>query len=348
MRRTYAVAALAVALTLSLALAGCQQGGAKAKAGVVIGFTNWTLGDAFCVDLQNGIIKAAEKEGVKVIAYNNEGGKEVDNTRTMLTQEVTAAIMCYWDPNLAKTSIDLLKEKNIPIMAVDIPMPGTVFLGVENYSVGKQGGEYIAKWIKENWGGKIDLMVVINSPTEGELVAKRFQGQEDAILKEIAYPKEQIEYADGGGWAEGALKVTRPILAKHTQAQKIAFVVENDPCSIGIITALEEAGKAGNAIMVTQGVQKDTQPLIRGGASPVKAGVAYFPENYGAQGVPKLLEIISQVRKGVPLAEAYKAVVKDSSIQFVVDNQNYTEPAVYVKTQVLTPATIDKFYPAAK
>jgi ribose transport system substrate-binding protein len=345
MKKSLAVVAVLALLALALVLAGCQKAGAKAE--VVIGFTNWTLGDAFTVELQNGIIKAAAKEGVKVIPFNNEGGKEVDNTRTMLTQGVAGAIMCYWDPNLAKTSIDLLKEKNIPIMAVDIPMPGTVFLGVENYSVGKQGGEYIAKWLKENWGGQIDLLVVINSPTEGELVAKRFQGQEDAILKEIAYPRDRIEYADGGGWAEGALKVTRPILAKHASAQKIAFVVENDPCSIGIITALEEAGKAGNAIMVTQGVQKDTQPLIRGGDSPVKAGVAYFPENYGAQGMPKLLEMVRQLKKGLPVAEAYKAVVKDS-IQFAVDNQNYTEPAVYVKTQIVTQANINQFYPESK
>jgi ribose transport system substrate-binding protein len=345
MRKFIAVVFMLAALVLTVTLAGCQKGGAKA--GVVIGFTNWTLGDAFCVDLQNGIIKAAEKEGIKIVPYNNEGGKEVDNTRTMLTQEVTGAIMCYWDPNLAKTSIDLLKEKNIPIMAVDIPMPGTVFLGVENYSVGKQGGEYIAKWVKENWGGTIDLLIVINSPTEGELVAKRFQGQEDAILKEISYPKEKIEYADGGGWAEGALKVTRPILAKHTQAQKIAIVVENDPCSIGIITALEEAGKAKNAVLVTQGVQKDTQPLIRAGNSPVKAGVAYFPENYGAQGVPKLVEMIKLIQKGKSMADAYKAVVKDS-IEFVVDNQKFTEQAVYVKTQVVTPANIKQFYPESK
>ena len=170
------------------------------------------------------------------------------------------------------------------------------------------------------------------------------QAEMPVAVFDATNPFLKSKYASLGS----VIQASRPILAKHTQAQKIAFVVENDPCSIGIITALEEAGKAGNAIMETQGVQKDTQPLIRGGASPVKAGVAYFPENYGAQGVPKLLEIISQVRKGVPLAEAYKAVVKDSSIQFVVDNQNYTEPAVYVKTQVLTPATIDKFYPAAK
>lgn len=345
MKKTVTLVLVFALLAVSLALAGGKK--EAPAAGLVIGFTNWTLGDAFTVDLQNGIIKAAEKEGIKVLPYNNEGGKEVDNTRTMLTQNVDGAIMCYWDPNLAKTSIDLLKEKNIPTMAVDIPMPGTVFLGVENYSVGKQGGEYIAKWIKQNWGGKIDLLVVINSPTEGELVAQRFQGQEDAILKEISYSKDKIEYADGGGWAEGALKVTRPILAKHPGAQKIAFVVENDPCSIGIITALEEAGKARNAVMVTQGVQSDTRPLIRSGDSPVKAGVAYFPENYGAQGIPKLVEMIKLIAKGKSAEEAAKAVVKDT-IEFVVDNQKNVGQAIYVKTELITPDNIGKFYPEAK
>jgi ribose transport system substrate-binding protein len=331
---------------MAVVMGGCGGKNQVSNKNLTIGFTNWTLGDAFTVDLQNGILKAAEKQGVKVIAFNNEGGKEVDNTRTMLTQGVDGAIMCYWDPNLAKTSISLLREKGIPILSVDVPMPGTAFLGVENYKVGTQGGEYAVKWIKENWGGTIDLLVVINSPTEGELVATRFQGQEDAILKGISYPKDKIEVADGGGWAEGTLKVTRPILAKHPDAQKIAFVVENDPCSIGIITALEEAGKAKNAIIVTQGVQSDTRPLIKGGTSPVKAGVAYFPENYGDEGMGQLIQIIKLVKSGKSIDDAYKAVIKDS-IEFTMDTSKFKEPAIYVKTTMVTSQNIDSLYPNA-
>jgi ribose transport system substrate-binding protein len=344
--RSVYVGVICLALVLLVGLTGWARGKKEIDVkNITIGFTNWTLGDAFCVDLQNGILKAAEKAGVKVVAYNNEGGKEVDNTRTMLSQKVDGAIMCYWDPNLAKTSISLLREKNIPILAVDIPMPGTCFLGVENYSVGQQGGEYIAKYIKDKWGGKLDLLVVINSPTEGELVAKRFQGQEDAILKEISQPKDKIEYADGGGWADGTLKVTRPILAKHPKAKNIAFVIENDPCSIAAVTALEEAGKAKNAIIVTQGVQSDTRPLIKAGNTPVKAGVAYFPENYADQGIGKLIEIIKLVKAGKPLDEAYKAVIKDATIDFAVEKEKYIAPAIYVKTELITPENIDSFYP---
>jgi ribose transport system substrate-binding protein len=340
---------LFVAALVLAAAVGAWAGGNKEAApkGMTIGFTVWTLGDAFSVDLQNGVIKAGEKAGVKVLAYNNDGGKEVDNSRTMISQGVDGAIMCYWDPNLAKTSISLLRDKGIPILAVDVPMPGTAFLGVENYRVGTQGGEYAAKWIKDNWGGSIDLLVNVNSPTEGELVAQRFQGQEDALIKATGYAKNKIEYADGGGYADGALQVARPILAKHPDAKKIAFIVENDPCAIGIITALEESGKAKNAIIVTQGVQSDTRPLIKSGSSPVKAGVAYFPENYGDEGMAKLIDIIKLVKSGKSIDDAYAAVIKDT-ISFTMDTQKLNGPAIYVKTELITPANIDTFYKASK
>lgn len=333
-------------LTSAVVFAGGEKeaAGQSAEDEMLIGFTNWTLGDSFTVALQEGIIEAGEKAGAKVLAYNNEGGKEVDNTRTMISQGVEGAIMCYWDPNLAKTSIDMLLGENIPIMTVDIPMPNTVFLGVENYTVGKVGGDYLGQWIVDNWDGEVDLFVVINSPTEGEFVAERFHGQEDAILEYIDYPEDEIEYADGGGWADGALEATRPILAKHSDAEKIVFVVENDPCVMGIIAALEEAGKADNAIMVTQGTQEETRHLIRSGEGPVIGGVAYFPEKYGNQGVPKLIEMVELVRQGKSVEEAYKAVAKDK-VSYPFEGKTINGQAIYVDVKLLTKDNIDEYYP---
>ncbi len=135
--------------------------------------------------------------------------------------------------------------------------------------------------------------------------------------------------------------------ARTDRLYQIAFIVENDPCSIGIITALEESGKAKNAVIVTQGVQSDTRPLIKGGASPVKAGVAYFPENYADEGMGKFIEIIKMVKSGKSIDDAYKAVIKDT-IEFAADNQTYVGQAIYVKTELITAANIDTFYPAKK
>jgi len=310
---------------------------AAANQDIKIGLTVWTLQDTFTVQLHDGVIKAGKDMGVEIIDLDNEGGKEVDNTRTLLSKEIDGAIMCYWDPNLAKTSIDLLKEKNIPVLAVDVPMPGVGFLGVNNYDVGHKAGSYLADWIIENWGGKIDLLVVINSPTEGEVVAQRFQGQEDAILEKIDYPKDKIEYADGGGWADGALQVTRPILAKYPDAKKIAFVVENDPCVMGITTALQEAGKAENAAMVTLGMPKDAIHLVRDNKMPVVGGVAFFPDNYGVQGLTPLIEVVKLVKAGKNLDEAYKEVIKDEIKGF--------GQAVFVKTEIINAKNINEFFP---
>ena len=341
-------------LTAAFILAGCMEEAVVEDAveeaveeveeePFVIGFTNWTVQDTFCVSMQEGMVEAAEENGAEILVYDNEGGKEVDNTRTLISKGVDAAIMCYWDPNLAKTSIDLLTAENIPVIAVDVPMPGIAFTGVNNYDVGYQGGEYLAQWIIDNWDGELDLLIVLNSPTEGPIVAQRFQGQEDALLEKIDYPKDEIEYADCGGWAEGALNAARPILAKYPDAEKIAFVVENDPSVLGIITALEEAGKIDNAVMVTQGVAFDIVHLVRKGELPVVGGVAYLPEKYGEQSIPKLIEVIKLVKSGVSMEEAYKQVIKDDISN--PDTGEVLGQAIYVKTDIVTSDNIDEYYP---
>ena len=339
------VVCILVAATLVLG-SGCSGGaGTKAEAAnFKIGLTVWTMQDTFTVQLHDGVVKAGKDLGCEVIPLDNEGGKEVDNTRTLLSKNIDGAIMCYWDPNLAKTSIDLLKEKNIPTLAVDVPMSGVGFLGVNNYDVGFKAGDWLADWVIKNWDGQLDLLVVINSPTEGEVVAQRFQGQEDAILKKIDYPKDKIEYADGGGWADGAIQVTRPILAKYPDAKKIAFVVENDPCVMGITTALQEAGKAENAVMVTLGMPKDAVHLVSDNKMPVVGGVAFFPDNYGAQGIGPLVEIIKLVKAGKSLDEAYKAAIKDD-IKDPATGDVFGQ-AIYVKTELITPENAGKFFPA--
>ncbi|MCL5073201.1 MAG: sugar ABC transporter substrate-binding protein [Actinobacteria bacterium] len=366
------IISVCVALTVSMALFGCKTTAAQETTGTTtaqtaaaettgaaettasattvsaqkykIGVTLWTTSDTFTVQMGDGWTKAIQDAGSESVTLSNEGGKEVDNTRNLISQDVDAAIMCYWDPNLAKTSIGLLNEKNIPVFSIDIPMPGTVFLGVNNYDVGTKAGNFMADWVIKNWGGTVDLVIDINSPTEGPVVAQRFQGQEDAFLAKINYPVDKVERQDGGGWADGALKAIRPILAKHTDAQKIAIFNENDACTQGIKTALEEAGKTENAIIMPLGMPKDAIHLVSDNKMPVIGGIAFFPDKYGEQGIQQLLEITAAVKAGSTLEDAYKKFVSDTMSN--PETKEYLSQAIYVKTEVITADNINQFFPA--
>jgi len=316
----------------------------EAAASYKIGITLWTTADTFTVQMGDGWTKAIKDAGSTSVTLNNEGGKEVDNTRNLISQNIDAAVMCYWDPNLAKTSIDLLKEKNIPIFSIDIPMPGTVFLGVNNYDVGTKAGDFLADWVIKNWGGSVDLVIDINSPTEGPIVAQRFQGQEDAFFKKITtYPLDKVERQDGGGWADGALKAIRPILAKHSDAKNIVVFVENDPCAQAVMTALQEAGKSENAVTMTLGMPKDAIHLVSDNKMPIIGGVAFFPDNYGQQGIEQLLETTKLVKSGTSLEEAYQQVIKDTITN--PETKEVLSPAIYVKTEIITADNFKEFFP---
>ena len=57
-------------------------------------------------------------------------------------------------------------QAGLPIIAVDIPVPGAPFIGVNNWLVAKAGGEHMAKIIKTKWRGwsAVDLVVLLQSP----------------------------------------------------------------------------------------------------------------------------------------------------------------------------------------
>ncbi len=346
------VLALIIILIIATALFGCKttapeetttEAETTEEEKFVIGMTAWTMADTFTVQLHDGIKEVVEAAGHEFIGLDNEGGKEVDNTRTLISKGVDGVFMCYWDPNLAKTSIDMLVEANIPVLAIDIPMPGTCFLGVNNYGAGFQYGDFMADWIIENWDGQVDLIMILDSPTEGEIVAQRFQGEEDALLEKLDYPREKVERQDCGGWADGALQAARPMLAKYPDAEYIAIGCESDSTAQGIMTAVAEAGKNENAVIMAMGMAKDAIHLVSDNKMPIIGGIAYFPDKYGGQGINQLIEMIKLSKDGVPVEDAIKQVVTD--VMNSPTTGEYISQTIYINTEVVTIDNIEQYFP---
>jgi len=215
------------------------------------------------------------------------------------------------------------EQAGIPIIAVDIPVPGAPFVGVNNWQAAKMGGDYMAELIKRKWRGwgAVELVVLLQNPEGGEVTMLRSEGFADALTEAFgAEVEEKLARVDGGpGSAEHAHRAMAQVLADHPQARNIAVTSINEESMAGVISALQQASRwhPEETIIVTLGVDDLGKTQLREGLTD--AGVAFFPEKYGEYILPAACAMLD----GTPVPSH-----------------------IYVEHQIVTRQTIDRFYPA--
>ncbi len=313
----------------AMARSGKAYTGAPLK-GKVIGFANIFGTLPFCISVENNIKEHLKRAGLDL----NKGWISMDNQYDSVLGLKNADIMLSKKPSFfvefqadAKVN-NIVAAKfgaaKIPLLAIDVPIPGSSFMGVDNYKVALMGGHYMAKLIKEKWGGwdGVDLVTLGQMPAGGDVTMLRSEGFADALAEEFgidAKKDSKIVRFDGGmGQSEQAKAAMDDVLAAHPDAVKIAVTSINEQTMAGIIAAIQGAGRwdPANKIVITLGMDELGQSQLRDGLSD--AGVAFFPERYGEYVVPAVCATL----KGAPIP-----------------------PFIFIENEIITKANIDKWYP---
>jgi len=288
------------------------------KEKILIGYENWRQPDEFIADVQSGILDVEDKYNVKTVIFDSDGMNSTENIDKMVSSCIKGAIEYYRDPISAKQSINVIKAADIPVVSLNYPVPDSVYVGVNNYDSGFMAGKWMGDYAADAWAGNVDLVIIVYSPLEGEFVGQLFQGIEKGIKSGIEVPEEKIARVDGGGNADQTVNAVKSALNQFPEANRILIGVENDACAIGAADALNEVNRADEAVIVSQGMQKTMREIIMNGDTPIKAGVAYFPEKYGEVSIQALLDIMAD--KNVP-------------------------DMIYINTVVITKDNISDYYP---
>jgi len=295
--------------------------------GKKLGFANIFGTLPFCIDVEKNIIKQAELAGFAredMIIMDNQYDSVIGlkNADIMLSKHPDFFIEFQADAKVNNIVAQKFGDAGIPILAIDVPVPGAPFMGVNNWKVAVMGGEYMAKLIKEQWGGwdAVDMVVLLQMPAGGDVTMLRSEGFAAALVDEFGpEAEEKIVRADGGmGQSEQAKAAMDDVLAAHPDAKKIALTSINEQTMAGAIAALQGAGRwdPDDIIIITLGVDDLGKSQIRDGSSD--AGIAFFPEHYGEYVVPAVCAMLEG--QAVP-------------------------PWIYVENEVITRDNIDQFYP---
>jgi ribose transport system substrate-binding protein len=296
-------------------------------AGKKLGFANIFATLPFCISVENDIIKQAKLAGFtqsNMIIMDNQYDSVIGlkNADIMLSRKPDFFIEFQADAKVNNIVAAKFTAANIPLLAIDVPVPGAPFMGVNNWKVALMGGRHMAKLIREDWGGwdEVDMVVLLQMPAGGDVTMLRSEGFAAALAEEFGPEVEdKIVRADGGmGQSEQAKAAMDDVLAAHPNAKRIALTSINEQTMAGAIASLQGAGRwdSDDIIIITLGVDELGQSQLREGLSD--AGVAFFPERYGRYVVPAVCAILDG--QAVP-------------------------PWIYVENEIITQDNIDEYYP---
>ncbi len=274
----------------------------------------------FSREVSQSLKRAAAAEGIELICVDNRYNPKIaqHNADLLVREKVDLVIEFQTDENVAPVVAAKYREANIPLIAIDIPHPGATYYGANNYEAGLIGGRYMGRWAKQNWQAEVDEIVMLELARAGSLPRMRLTGML-AGLKEVVPKLEScpVVYLNGDGRFEESFHAIRKYL-RTSRARHILIGAINDASALGALRAFQEAGREENCAIMGQNASPEGRAELREPGTRLIGSVAYFPEKYGDDLVRVALDILN--RKPVP-------------------------PAVFVKHQLITPETVNHYYP---
>ncbi len=263
---------------------------------------------------------AAAREHIHLITVNNRySAKEALRNVDILIQERVDLVLEYQTyDRVAPAIASKFLEANTPVIAIEIPHPGCPYFGANNYRAGLIGGKALGRWARENWGGKVDQLLLLELPIAGSLLELRITGVVDGLRAELpSIVNVPVVHLNGRGDFEQVLEVIRQYL-RRAPARRTLVGTVNDVCALAALHAFDEIGASERCAVAGQNAIRETRNELRRPGTRLIGTVAYFPERYGDAVIPLALGMLQ--KKSVPFT-------------------------VFVKHQLITPRNVDLFYP---
>jgi ribose transport system substrate-binding protein len=285
-----------------------------------IGFAGGGDNSLFNREVTNSLTRAAADCAIEiVVADNRYSGKQSLRAIDHLLKERVDLIIEYQSTyGIAPIIAKKCATQNIPLIAVEIPHPGAVYFGANNYEAGLIGGRCLARWAKTRWGGEGDEIILIEQRRAGPTPQSRLVGSVDGIAETLPGARQwRVVSLDGDSNFGKSLEVTRKYL-RFSKSKHILVAALDDISALGALRAFEEAGRSHECAVMGQNAAPEARQELRRKETRLIGSVGYFPEKYG-----------------------------DALIRIALDllNKKKVPPAAFIKHSLITAGNVDRFYP---
>ncbi len=231
----------------------------------------------------DSIRSSAYRANVELLVLDNHYSSRaaIRNAEAFILRHVDLVIEFQTNHQSASIISSKLLEAKIPLIAIEIPHPGAIYYGADNYQAGIIGGRALGKACMERWGGAVDEVILLELPAAGPLPRSRMTATLAGIREVLPRsPDVKAIYLDGKGRFEDSLAIMRKHLSRSRSAKTLLAAL-NDPSCLGGLQAFEECGRTGDCIAVGHNASIEARRELRRPGTALIGSVGYFPERYG-------------------------------------------------------------------
>jgi len=249
---------LALVVALAVVTACSQEETAEGK---TIGYI--AAGTEYYYTCQeSGIRKAAEEAGIDLVVLNSEGqaDKEIANMEDMISRKVDIILMMTTNAAAGQKALQLANDADIPVILVGINVEegeGTP-LSLIDFDF-KDMGRAAGAWVAENVdSGEVAIIEGLAGMNVAEPITEGFEEELAANSNLTIVAKQPADWS-----RQQAQDITTNLLQSHPNLKVIYG--HNDDMTMGIINAVEEAGKLEDIIIVSDNASAEGVDAIKAG-----------------------------------------------------------------------------------
>lgn len=264
---------------------------------LTFGFANLTKHVYLAVEIQASLEKAAAAAGINLLVWDNNRNPDtaIQNAEDMAKRKLDLAIEFQLSEQAGAVISDIFFRAGVPLISIVNPHHGTVYFGVNNFRAGVSAGMALADHATRMWKGRIDALVLLESPAAGRTTHSRTVGVLRGVEERRGpLPKEIIHHLDGGGDRNISKVAIQNFLRSLKGRNKILVVGINDESAIGATAALAAASSSVDSAVVGHGGSPEIMELVADRKSPCIGTVSFHPELYG----PDLLNFALPIVQG--------------------------------------------------
>jgi ribose transport system substrate-binding protein len=248
------------------------------------GFAAQSAEMPFSVAVTESLNAAAANAGIDLLILDNryDAATAIQNAEEFVRSKVDLVIEFQVEQEAAPVIADKVAAAGIPMIAIDIPHPHATYFGVDNYRVGYEVGELLAKHAVQHWGGKAAWVLGLDLPEAGLLVQSRITGAFEAVKAKLPeIPIESFVRMDGRGMRDTSRKLTGEFLARHPKEKGILIAAANDTSALGALDAVKDAKREKHVAIVGQDAIPEAVTEIRKKSSPLIGTISHEVGSYG-------------------------------------------------------------------
>lgn len=288
-------------LSTLIGLAACAPTVKKDEAGtaeskeLVMAFANWNETNSFAVLVREGVQRAADEKGVRIIAMDNKQDAQQANINAdnAVTQKVDFYFQYNQDTDINNRIAQKLIDAGIPAIAVQVPMADFPIYNVDNIYAGELAGQAVAEAAKAAWDEE-PIYLVLGYPEAGPLFQQRAEGAIKGVQKvfpNIVYFEDTTK-----GDPETGRSVVANFLTAHPD-QKIIIWTHVDQQALAALSAVKSGGRTEDVYISSTGGDPSIFPELRNPDSRIVGTAAFFPEEWGGELVTMAVEWVTNGTK---------------------------------------------------